>query len=337
VVLACTTLGSMVSLLPWGYLADRVAERWVIAVGLGGAAVAVGAAAWAGDVWSLAALLVLAGLLGAGVNSGSGRAVMHWFTAARRGTALGIRQSAVPIAGLATALVLPHLGVQAAFLVLAAWLGAAALTAGVTVREGPLAGDDSDSGPEVAAGPLRDPRMWRLAWASALLISVQMGVVGFAVLFLHERRGVSEEAAAIVVAVVSILGGVLRIATGRWSDALGTRVLPLRRLSAALAVALAATVALVSAPLILLVPALVVAGGLAMSWNGLSFAVAAEAAGAAHSGAAIGFQQTALAVAAAVATPAFAAVVGETSWRAAYGLLTLAPVGAWWVLGSLRG
>ena len=46
----------------------------------------------------------------------------------------------------------------------------------------------------------------------------------------------------------------------------------------------------------MLVPVLVVAGVLGMSWNGLSFTAAAEAAGARRSGAAIGFQQTVLGV-----------------------------------------
>jgi MFS family permease len=55
-----------------------------------------------------------------------------------------------------------------------------------------------------------------------------------------------------------------------------------------------------------------------MSWNGLSFAAAAEAAGARRSGAAIGFQQTVLAVGGLVIPIAFAAVVSGASWRVAF-------------------
>ena len=59
---------------------------------------------------SLFALLVLAGAVGASVNSASGRAVMHWFAPSERGLALGIRQTAIPLGGLIVALVLPAAG-----------------------------------------------------------------------------------------------------------------------------------------------------------------------------------------------------------------------------------
>jgi hypothetical protein len=83
------------------------------------------------------------------------------------------------------------------------------------------------------------------------------------------------------------------------------------------------------------VPALVVAGVLSMSWNGLSFTVAAETAGHARSGAALGLQQTALAATGAVLPPLFAVLVGATSWGIAFGLVALAPLAAWSVLGRL--
>jgi sugar phosphate permease len=62
----------------------------------------------------------------------------------------------------------------------------------------------------------------------------------------------------------------------------------------------------------------VVAGVLGMSWNGLSFTAAAEAAGPRRSGAAIGFQQTVLGVGGIVIPIAFAAVVSGGSWRLAF-------------------
>jgi hypothetical protein len=72
--------------------------------------------------------------------------------------------------------------------------------------------------------------------------------------------------------------------------------------------------------------ALVVAGVVGISWNGLSFTAAAETAGAARSGAALGFQQTVLAVLGAAVPPAFAALVGATSWRIAFAASALGPL-----------
>jgi sugar phosphate permease len=77
------------------------------------------------------------------------------------------------------------------------------------------------------------------------------------------------------------------------------------------------------------VPVLVVAGIFGMSWNGLSFTAAAEAAGPRRSGAAIGFQQTVLGVGGIVIPIVFAAVVTGASWRLAFiGAATCAAIGA---------
>ena len=53
---------------------------------------------------SLLLALVVAGFLGASVQSASGRAVMAWFPGSQRGLALGIRQTAIPISGFAASL-----------------------------------------------------------------------------------------------------------------------------------------------------------------------------------------------------------------------------------------
>jgi len=54
-----------------------------------------------------------------------------------------------------------------------------------------------------------------------------------------------------------------------------------------------------------------------MSWNGLAYAAAAEAAGAGRTGAALGFQQTLLGLVVAGAPPVVAAIATH-SWRAAF-------------------
>jgi MFS family permease len=65
---------------------------------------------------------------------------------------------------------------------------------------------------------------------------------------------------------------------------------------------------------------------LSSSWNGLSFTAAAELAGRARSGAALGFQQTALSVAAATTPPLFALLVEQGSWALGFGLAALLPL-----------
>ena len=183
--------------------------------------------------------------------------------------------------------------------------------------------------------PLRDVRLWVLCGGSTLYLAAQIAVVGFVVLFLHETRGFSNGAAAAVLAATQVVGAVARIEAGRWSDRLRARVVPLRRLGLAISAATAVAAALAGASAWLLVPALVVAGALGLSWNGLSYTAAAERAGAARSGAAIGFQQTALALGGVGLPIAFAAVVGATSWRLGFALVALCPLAGWALLAPL--
>jgi len=74
------------------------------------------------------------------------------------------------------------------------------------------------------------------------------------------------------------------------------------------------------------VPALIVAGVISLSWNGLAFTAAAETAGIARSGAALGFQQTVLGVLYTAGAPAFAALVAATSWRVAFEVAAVFPL-----------
>jgi sugar phosphate permease len=325
VVLAGIGIGMLFTLLPWGIVADRLDERWVIAVGLAGAAAALVASAATGSFGTLTGTLVAAGALGASVNAASGRAIMGWFPRSELGLALGIRQTAVPIGGALGAGVLPVLasagGTRLAFLALAGACTAGALLAAGLMRGTPL----REPATGAVGRPLREPRLWLLATGTALYLTAQIGVTGFVVLFLHEHRHVSTHAAALLLATINVLAIGARIGAGRLSDRLRTRLRPLRTIGLVLAGACAAVAALTDGPLVLLEPAFVVAGVLSMAWNGLGFAAAAEAAGAARTGAALGFQQTMLGVLVAAVPPGFAAVAA-TSWRLAFALAATGPL-----------
>jgi MFS family permease len=318
IVLAATNVGMTLTLLPWGIISDRIGERLAIAVGLTGAALSLAVAASVNGFAELVLALVATGAFGASVNSASGRAVMHWFGPDERGLALGIRQAAIPIGGFAGAVALPTLvsaaGVHAGFAALAVNSIVWALLAAVVLRERHV---DEEIAEEFVS-PLRDLRMWLLCSASAFVLAGQLAITAFVVLFLHDARGLSTTQAAFVLAAVQIGAVVVRVVVGRLSDREGRRVPLFRNLATALAVAVAIAAVLVHGPLVVLLPVLVVAGILGMSWNGLSFTAAAEAAGPRRSGAAIGFQQTVLGVGGIAIPIAFAAVVSGSSWRVAF-------------------
>jgi MFS family permease len=333
VVLAAINFGSLATMLLWGIVADWIGERAVIAIGQTGTAAALVWAAYAASFAELVGALSVVGALGAGVNAASGRAVMAWFGEEERGLALGIRQMATPLGGAVAAVSLPALNQQislrAAFDALAAACFAAAVVGAILLRAEP-AEDHS-----VLARPLRDPRVWRICTASSFYVATQISLLGFFVLFLHGHRGVSTGVAAGALAVTQVLGGIARIAVGRLSDRLRMRIVPLRWVALGLALTVGVISALVDAPVWIVVAALVVAGTFGLSWNGLSFTAAAEAAGRARSGAAIGLQQTFLSAGAIVAPIAFATVVHHASWRVAFVLAGLSPLVGYALLSPL--
>ncbi len=333
VVLAAGNFGAIVTLLLWGVVADLVGERVVLAVGELATAGALVWTAYASSFAELVAALAVGGALGTGVNAASGRAVMAWFDADERGLALGIRQMAVPLGGGIAAIALPllndHISLRAAFLGLAVGCFAAAIVAAVLIRMEP-AEDHS-----ILARPLRDPRIWRICSGSFFYVTTQLSLLGFFVLFLHDHRGVSTGVAAGALAVTQVLGGIARIGVGRWSDRIRMRIVPLRRIALGIAVTVGLTTLLVDVSPWIIVPALVVAATFGLSWNGLSFTAAAEAAGRARSGAAIGLQQTFLSAGAIVAPIGFAAVVHHGSWRLAFALAAASPLVGYALLSPL--
>ena len=338
-LISASLVGSVVSLIPWGLAADRVGERVVLVIGLALCGAALFAAAAAHSFGLLALLLALAGAAGASVQSASGRAVMHWFEPEQRGLALGLRQTAIPLSGFAISLSLPPIvdagGVKWGF----ATMGIAAL-AGATVgalvlREGPR----PDVPAETARGraPIRDGRIWQLSLGSALLIAPQLCVAGFTVLYLHEQRGMSPGGAAAVLAVMQALAIGGRIGAGRWSDVRGSRLVPLRVIALGAFTFVTLMTVLLDAPLPLLVPVLVVAGVLSMSWNSLSFAAAVELAGHGRSGSAIGLQQTLLNGPGAAYPGLFGALVAASSWHVGFAVVAAFPLLGWRVLRALPG
>jgi MFS family permease len=332
IVLSAEWVGLTLALLPWGFAVDRFGERWTLAGGLAVCAGFLAAAAYAPDFGWLVAFLGLAGIAGGSVQSGSGRAVMRWFAAGERGLALGIRQTAVPVGGGVAAVVLPILETpRAGLLFVAAFVLAGALAGALVLRSG----TEEHLEPEDVEMTLRDPRLWLACWGSGLYLVAQVAMMGFLVLFLHDEHGFSTAEAAAVFAVGQGLAAVLRIAVGRWSDVLGARVRPLQLIGLAIAVTVGLVAALTGAASWLLVPALVLATGMSMAWNGLSYTIAAELGGR-RSGAAIGFQQTVLSGIGVAAPVAFATVVSATSWGAAFGLAALFPLAGWWLLFPLR-
>ncbi len=327
-VFTAFALGTVLTLLAWGVLADRTGERIVISGGLAAGALAMFAAASSHGYTALLVWMVLAGMLGASALAASGRAVFGWFPRSERGFALGLRQTAVPAGAALASFTLPPLaaasGVDAALYALAGLMLVAAAAGAIWLRDGPS--DESAAPP--APDAQRDPRIWRLSAASSLMIIGQVGITSLLVLYLYSERGWTAAHAALALGGVQVGAALARVCAGRWSDLRGERVEPFRQLATVAGV-------LLLAGAVLGPPALMAGGIAAMSWNGLSFTAAAEISGRRQAGKAMGIQNTSMRVVGAGVPVALGALASAVSWQLVFVVMGVAPLVARVILGPL--
>ena len=307
-LISAPVAGVLLSLVAWGWLADRFGERLILVCGLAGATGALAAASTVTSPMPLGALLVLAGASGACVNVASGRLILGWFGAAERGLAMGLRQTAQPLGVALAALTLPSLGRSGpgpalAFLAAACGLSALLILVGVRDGEGP-AGAAAPTG-----SPYRTPYLWRVHASSSLLVVPQFTVAAFAFDYLVADRGWSPATAGPVLAGAQLGGAGMRLFAGWWSDRARSRLRPMRVLALGSAVVLAGLAAGALTGSAVAVVMLAAAAVLSVSTNGLSFTAVAERAGRFWAGRALGVQNTAQNAVAAVTPPAAAALV----------------------------
>jgi MFS family permease len=338
------SVGLITTLIAWGGAADRFGERGVMAAGLVGSAVALGAAALVRDPIGAGALLLLAGASGASVNAASGRAVLTWFPARNRGMAMAVRQTSVPVGAAVAAVALPAVaragGVPAVFAALAATCLLAAAAVAVWIREPP---GHRATGQAPATGIrtlLADRRLMRLSLAGLLLVVPQFLGSVFLVEVLHsgadvfpppeaqDGTGLSLAVAGGLLALTQVLGAVGRLGNGFWSDRAGSRLGPLRVIAAAVAVGFGLAAALQPGPAWLLAVVLVPAAALAISWNGLVFTAAGELAPPGRAATAMAVSNTANYVGAAAAPPLGGLVAQGLGWPAMLAMGTVTAIGA---------
>ena len=329
-LVAAPTLGLVLTLVAWGALADRVGERWVIAGGLGLAAVCTALAAVVGGLVPTGVLLLLAGGATGSCNAASGRVVVGWFPRRRRGLAMGIRQMSQPLGVAVAALVVPPLA-AAGGIAAPLWAGAiatavlaVACAAGIADPPRPARAELAASGNPYRSGGF----LLRVHLVSVLLVVPQFTLSTFGLVWLIAGLRWSAVAAGVVVASAQFVGAAGRIVVGSMSDRFGRmRLLRLVALAgvAAMLLLAASGAAGWAAPAAIL---LIVATTISVADNGLAFTSVAEAAGPAWSGRALGVQNTGQFLAASAVAPGIGALVALVGYPVAFALVALAPLAA---------
>jgi MFS family permease len=324
------SFGLVITLIAWGYVVDRVGERIVLALGSILIAAAAFAAASAQSLVGIGAFLLLGGMAAASSNSASGRLVVGWFPPDQRGLVMGIRQTATPLGVGLGALVIPRLaeshGVSVALLFPAIVCAVSAVVCAVAVIDPPRP-PRSQAPAEHLANPYRSSTMLaRIHAVSVLLVVPQAVLWTFALTWLMTDRGWSAASAGAIVTVAQVLGAAGRIAAGRWSDVMGSRLRPIRTiaLSAALAMGLLALTDWLSSPVSVAV--MILASVITVSANGLAFTAIAEIAGPFWTGRALGTQNTSQHLASAASAPLFGALIGVAGYPVAFAVSALLPL-----------
>jgi sugar phosphate permease len=324
------SFGMVATLIAWGYAVDRVGERVVLALGSALTAAAAFAAASVHSLVAIGAFLVLGGMAAASSNSASGRLVVGWFPPHQRGLVMGIRQTAQPLGVGLGALVIPQLaetrGVAVALLFPAIVCAVAAVISAIGVVDPPRP-PRAEAHPDDLANPYRgSSTLWRIHAVSVLLVAPQCVVWTFTLVWLMADRGWSAASAGAMVTFAQILGAAGRIAAGRWSDKVGSRLHPVRTIAigAAIAMGLLAVTDLLHSPLSIAV--MVAASVITVSDNGLAFTAIAEIAGPFWSGRALGTQNTSQLLTTAIVPPVFGALIAAAGYPLAFALCAVFPL-----------
>jgi sugar phosphate permease len=324
------SFGMVATLIAWGYVVDGVGERVVLALGSALTAAAAFAAASVHSLVAIGAFLVLGGMAAASSNSASGRLVVGWFPPHQRGLVMGIRQTAQPLGVGLGALVIPQLaetrGVAVALLFPAIVCAVAAVISAIGVVDPPRP-PRAEAHPDDLANPYRgSSTLWRIHAVSVLLVAPQCVVWTFTLVWLMADRGWSAASAGAMVTFAQILGAAGRIAAGRWSDKVGSRLHPVRTIAigAAIAMGLLAVTDLLHSPLSIAV--MVAASVITVSDNGLAFTAIAEIAGPFWSGRALGTQNTSQLLTTAIVPPVFGALIAAAGYPLAFALCAVFPL-----------
>ena len=228
---------------------------------------------------------------------------------------MAFRQAAQPLGIATAALLLPpvaaHHGLRGALGVLAAICLVTSGVVALFVVDPPRS---AVSGQAFGANPYRLPDLWRIHGAAMLLVVPQFVTAAFTYDYLVGSRHWHPSTACALLAGVQIFGAGCRIGCGRWSDAVGSRVRPMRQL----ALVNGSTMLLAAAAIGLdsrwspglLIAALVIA----MTGNGLAFTAVAELAGSAWAGRALGVHNMVQNMMGAVTPAVFGAVIAGSGY-----------------------
>ncbi|MGI8404804.1 MAG: MFS transporter [Thermomicrobiales bacterium] len=330
-LVSAPTWGMMLTLIAWGALVDRIGERWVLAVGLVMASLAVVGAIVSTSYVGIGVFLLLGGMAAASTNAASGRVVIGWFPLEQRGLAMGIRQMAQPLGVAVAALTVPVIaarhGLNAALILPMILLAVVGVVCGIAVIDPPRPSWKQAADTGQLANPYRQSSLlWQIHGVSVLLVIPQFVVWNYALVWLITQHGMSPGKAGLLVTVAQVLGAVGRMVVGWLSDRIGSRMRPLRMITVLAAIAMLGLgfTDWLNSPAA--IGMLIFASVITVSDNGLAFTSVAEIGGPFWGGRAMGMQNTGQFLAAALVPSTVGALIGAVGYPLTFALSAIFPL-----------
>jgi sugar phosphate permease len=288
--------GGLVSVIPAGWVIDRIGVRKSLTIALGLMSASVALAARAGSFWQLYICLFISGIGFGSVYPATTKAIMHWVQPRLRGTMMGIKQTGDPLGGAVAAIVLPVAAVASSWRGSLLLVAAACLASMVCCRflyhthpdELAAARDCESQTAGIAARAradrealllaLRTRDIWLINVSGLFFLGVQVTMVAWLVTYLRASLALPVIAAGSALSVLQLGGAAGRLGWGAVSDLLFRgRRRPVVILVGAMTAAALIGLSLLSTPSYPLVLLTCFAAGLAgMGWIGMVTVLRAE-------------------------------------------------------------
>lgn len=354
---SATFAGALSILLVAGYLTDRFGIRKMMFWGQVVTGVLLLSMFSVGSALQAGLVMFAAGVGRGAVFPGASKAILDWFAPSARATAMGLKQTGAPVAGIVAAATLPAVALVMGWRAAVALAGILVIGSGITTlvlyRDPPRADQAPMRRASLRAGlkdTVRNRQLWMVSFIAVLLVMSQQSVVTYLALYFKEVvlvPLVPDEAARIVAAggylALCQAGGVVgRIAWGAVSDRLfhGRRAVVLALLGSLSAIMSLGLANLDSGhPFWILAVIVFLAGTTIVGWNGVYHALVVETAGRKYAATGVGLSMTLGECGSTVGPPLFGFVVDvsgsySTGWVFVGGLCL---AGALMALASLRG
>ncbi|HEX9888513.1 MAG TPA: MFS transporter [Nitriliruptorales bacterium] len=249
-----------------GRFVDRIGwRRGVLLATSGSTVLLLSIAVFAGSFWSLLVLLAIGGLSMSLTMPSTSLVIAREMPTARQGLTFGIKQTATPVAGMMAGLAVPAVALTIG------WRWAFVMAAAVPLMSGAWAFRLRE-GPPVATPPggrAPVPRALLLvAVAAGIGTTAVGGMAAFATVSAVDA-GISEAGAGILVAVASLCGLTVRLASGWLADRRGAGGFV--QSAALLALGAIGIASLVTHTATFVIPGTIVGYALAWGWPGLAY------------------------------------------------------------------